>query len=134
MSIAAHPDDPFEIRSVPLTRPFIWIGKGWDDLLHHRGASLAYGWLVSTLAVLILAFERHPFFIAFTITVFLLVGPVMTAGLAELSRRQEHGETANFATSLKALRHHRRNLMGFSNRLLALGPGGNDHKYLDLSF
>lgn len=121
MAIAHHHDQPFSVRSVPVTRPFIWLGKAWDDLLHHRGASLAYGWLVSAFGALILAYERHPFFIAFIISAFLLVGPIMTAGLCELSRRQEAGETADFATSLRALRGHRHNLLGFSNRLLALG-------------
>jgi uncharacterized membrane protein len=121
MAIVSDQSGPFSIRGVPLSRPFIWLGRGWDDLLHHRGASLAYGWLVSALGALILAYERHPFFIAFTVSVFLLVGPIMTAGLCELSRRQEHGETADFSTSLRALRGHRRNLLSFSNRLLALG-------------
>ena len=121
MTIASHPESPYSIRGVPLSRPFIWLGKGWDDLLHHRGASLAYGWLVSSLGALILAYERHPVFIAFTISVFLLVGPIITAGLCELSRRQANGETSDFSTSLKALRSHRHNLLGFANRLLAVG-------------
>ena len=121
MAIASHPNTPFSVSRVPLTRPFIWLGKGWDDLLHHRGASLAFGWLVSALGALILAYERHPFFIAFTICAFLLVGPIMTAGLCELSRRQSTGEKADFATALGHLRGHRRNLMSFANRLLALG-------------
>lgn len=117
------PEDtaPFSIHRVPLTRPFIWLDKGWDDLLHHRGASLAYGWLVSAFGALILAYERHPFFIAFIITVFLLVGPIMTAGLCELSRRQSIGDKADFSTSLSALRGHRHNLMVFANALLVVG-------------
>lgn len=121
MATASHDLPPYSVRSVPLTRPFVWLGKGWDDLLHHRGASLAYGWLVSALGALILAYERHPFFVAFTISAFLLVGPIMTAGLCELSRRQANGDTADFATSLAALRGHRHNLMSFANRLLVLG-------------
>jgi len=120
MSAASHHALPFSIRRVPLTRPFIWLARGWDDLLHHRSASLAYGWLVSAFGALIIAYERHPYFIAFIISAFLLVGPIMTAGLCELSRRQEHGEKADFSTSLQALRGHRHNLMNFSNRLLAL--------------
>ena len=121
MATGTQETAPFSIHRVPMTRPFIWLNKGWDDLLHHRGASLAYGWLVSVMGALILAYERHPFFIAFTITVFLLVGPIMTAGLCELSRRQSIGEKADFSTSLKALRGHRRNLMNFANALLIVG-------------
>lgn len=121
MATSSRESAPFSIHRVPMTRPFIWLDKGWDDLLHHRGASLAYGWLVSALGALILAYERHPYFIAFTITVFLLVGPIMTAGLCELSRRQSIGEKADFSTSLKSLRGHRRNLMNFANALLIGG-------------
>ncbi|MEH6583419.1 MAG: DUF2189 domain-containing protein [Halioglobus sp.] len=121
MTTASHSIPPYTVHSVPLSRPFIWLSRGWDDLLHHRSASLAYGWLVSALGALILAYERHPFFIAFTISAFLLVGPIMTAGLCELSRRQANGDTADFSTSLKALRGHRHNLLSFANRLLALG-------------
>lgn len=121
MATLQHHPNPFSIHRVPLTRPFIWLSKGWDDFIHHAGASLAYGWLVTVMGALILAYERHPFFIAFTISVFLLVGPIMTAGLCELSRRQSTGETADFATSLRALRGHRHNLMTFANALLLLG-------------
>lgn len=67
MATVHHPIDSYPVRSVPLSRPFVWLLEGWDDLLHHRGASLAYGLLVSILGALILAYGRHPFFIAATV-------------------------------------------------------------------
>lgn len=112
-----HPTDIIPIRSVPISRPFIWLSEGWDDLLHHRGASLAYGVLVSALGALILAYERHPFFIAATAAGFLLVGPILTAGLCELSRCQDHGEPANFQSSLEPLRRNRSSLLGVAETL-----------------
>ncbi|MFT4824234.1 MAG: putative membrane protein [Halioglobus sp.] len=121
MALNSQDTTPYSIHRVPLTRPLIWLEKGWDDMMHHRGASLAYGWLVSAFGALVLAYERHPFFIAFTITAFLLVGPIMTAGLCELSRRQSIGEKADFGTSLSALRGHRHNLMSFANALFVVG-------------
>ncbi len=109
---------PPEVRRVPLTQPLTWIAKGWDDLLHHRGASLAYGALVSALGALILIIGRHPYFHAAAISGFLLVGPVMATGLCELSRLRTRGEVSNFDTSLQALARHRGSLLGYAGTLL----------------
>ena len=120
MATTVHSTDLYPIRSVPLTRPFLWLSMAWDDLMHHKGASLAYGWLVSTLGALMLAYERHPFFVAAMTSGFLLVGPIITAGLCELSRRLEAGEEANFETSLLPLKHHRKSLLDFAEVLLLI--------------
>jgi uncharacterized membrane protein len=110
----------YPIRSVPLTRPFIWLSEGWDDLLHHRAASLAYGLLVSVLGGLILLYGRHPFYIAAVWSGFLLVGPILTAGLCELSRCRDEGELADFQSSLRPLRRNRNSLMGVAETLALL--------------
>jgi len=112
--------DQISIRRVPLTRPFVWLSQAWGDMLYHRSASLAYGVLVAILGALILAYERHPFFLAAVTSGFLLVGPIMTAGLCELSRCQDHGEATDFQTSLKALARNRHNLTRFAQILLLL--------------
>ncbi len=112
-----HPLDSYSVRRVPITRPFVWLSDGWDDLLHHRGSSLAYGWLVSALGALIIAYSRHPLYLAVVTSAFLLVGPILTAGLCELSRRQANGEQADFQTSLAALQRNRRSLLSFAERL-----------------
>ncbi|MCZ6828717.1 MAG: DUF2189 domain-containing protein [Gammaproteobacteria bacterium] len=111
------------VRSVPASQPFTWISKGWDDLLHHRGASLAYGALVSILGGMILMYQRHPFFLAAAISGFMLIGPIMAAGLCELSRRRTRGKLSNFNTSLKTLRIHRRSLTRFATTLLLCSIG-----------
>lgn len=120
MATTQHSIDTFPIRSVPLTRPFIWLADGWDDLMHHRSASLAYGLLVSALGALILAYGRHPFFIAALSAGFLLVGPIMTAGLCELSRCRDKGEVADFQSSLLSLKRSRQSLFGVAETLALL--------------
>lgn len=107
-------------HQVPLTRPFIWLAQGWDDLLHHRGASLAYGALASGLGALILAYDRNPVYVASAVVAFLFVGPIITAGLCELSRARDHGEVSNFQSSLLALRINRRNLLTFAKVLAVM--------------
>ena len=120
MAIAHQLFDSYSIRQVPLSRPFVWLKDGWDDLTHHRGASLAYGWLVATLGALILAYNRHPLFIMVMIIGFLLVGPVLTAGLCELSRCRDNGQTANFQSSLLPVRRNPDNLLNFAGTLALL--------------
>jgi len=120
MATANHPVNSFPVRSVPLSRPFIWLSEGWDDLLHHRSASLAYGLLVSALGALILAYGRHPFYIAAVCAGFLLVGPILTAGLCELSRCRDEGELADFQSSLLPLKRNRGSLLGVAETLVLL--------------
>ena len=67
----------------------------------HWGASLGYGALIVALGWTLLVFcGTHPYFIAAAISGFLLVGPMMSAGLCEMSRRYSLGQSANFDESL----------------------------------
>ena len=113
----------YPIRSVPPSRPFVWLQQGWDDLLHHSHASLAYGALVTVLGMLILAYSRHPFYIAAAWTCFLLTGPIITAGCCELSRRRDTGEVADFQQSLQPVSRNRRALLGVART----SPGDLHH-------
>lgn len=114
-------DHPLLLHHVPPSRPLIWLGMAWEDFKANPLASLAYGALVSVMGAIILLFNRHPYMVAGSLTAFLLVGPIMTTGLCELSRRREQGEKADFDLSLRALRHNRSGLFGFANRLLMIG-------------
>lgn len=120
MATVHHSGDLFPVHSIPITRPFIWLGRAWDDLRHTPAASLAYGWIVATLGALILAYSRHPLYIAVAVVGFLMVGPVITAGLCELSRRRDHGEPVSFQHSLAGLASSRQRLANFCGVLLLL--------------
>jgi uncharacterized membrane protein len=121
MNATAHATvNPFQIRTVPLTRPFIWLSRGWQDFLAHPMPSLAYGALISVMGMIVFMFNRHPYMIAASLSGFLLFGPIVTAGLCELSRRRDSGESLDFDSSLKALRHNRHGLYGFAGSLLAI--------------
>lgn len=120
MSIDSHHQPSYSIRNVPLNRPFIWIAKAWRDMLHHRASSLAYGFIVAALGMVILAYERHPFFVASAVSGFMLMGPILAAGLCELSRCSDLNETSDFDSSLKALRRNHDSLLGIANRLIIL--------------
>ena len=117
-NLSGHLAGAHEVRRVSLKQPFVWISRGWEDLLHNKGASLAYGVLVSALGALILIIGRHPYIHAAAISGFLLVGPVMAAGLCELSRLRTRGEEPNFDSSLQALSAHRDGLLRYAGTLL----------------
>jgi uncharacterized membrane protein len=55
----------------------------------------------------------HPYFIAAAISGFLLVGPLMSAGFCEMSRRYSLGESANFDQSLDGFARNPRALFEF---------------------
>src|ERR1700689_5523150 len=91
-----------EVLHVPLFRPLLWLRNGWRDMRRHWGASLGYGALIVALGWTLLVFcGTHPYFIAAAISGFLLVGPLMSAGFCEMSRRYSLGQTANFDDSLE---------------------------------
>jgi uncharacterized membrane protein len=91
-----------EVMKVPVYRPLVWLKDGWLDMRKHWGTSLGYGALIVALGWTLLVFcGTHPYFIAAAISGFLLVGPLMSAGLCEMSRRYSLGQTANFDNSLE---------------------------------
>jgi uncharacterized membrane protein len=111
---------PFQIHHVPITRPLVWLARGWRDFLAHPIPSLAYGALVAALGAVVLMFNYHPYMIAASLSGFLLMGPIMTAGICELSRCRDLGESCDFDRSLRALRHNRSGLFGFARTLLII--------------
>src|SRR5882672_9272965 len=94
-----------DVIRIPVFRPFAWLWAGWLDM--RRPASLAYGALIVAVGWTILVFcGTHPYLIAAAISGFLLVGPLMSAGLCEMSRRYSLGEPANFDDSLDGFKRN----------------------------
>src|SRR5580700_12094623 len=90
-----------EVMRVPVYRPLVWL-HGWRDMRRQLGASLGYGALIVALGWTLLVFcGTHPYFVAAAISGFLLVGPLMSAGLCEMSRRHSLGQPASFDDSLE---------------------------------
>jgi uncharacterized membrane protein len=90
-----------DIVHVPLFQPFVWLRDGWMEMRRNWGTSLGYGALIVAMGWTLLVFcGTHPYFIAAAISGFLLVGPLMSAGLCEMSRRYGLGQPATFDDSL----------------------------------
>jgi uncharacterized membrane protein len=108
------------ITRVPVGRPFTWLSRGWVDMRRNWGASLGYGALIVGLGWTVLMFAgTHPYYVAAAFSGFLLVAPVISAGLAEMSRRYASGEPATFDDSLAAFARRSGPLLAFGG-ILAL--------------
>jgi len=118
--LAEHSISPPHLNHISALKPFTWLYNAWDDMLHNPAASLAYGLIICLLGALILGYSHHPYTIAVAMAGFMLVGPIMAAGLCQLSRQRSRGEIADFDSSLKTLHHNRRDLLLYASFLLLL--------------
>lgn len=110
-----------EIRQVPALQSVIWLRRGWDDVTHLGWASLAHGLLIVTMGwVLLGVASAHLFLVVAAVTGYLLVGPIMTTGLCELSRRRAAREPVGFDDSLDAVARNPASLAQFGAVLAAI--------------
>lgn len=116
----AYLESRFEVRTVPVSQPLTWLRKGFDDMLQRPVSSLSYGVLIAAMGALLLGLGPHPFLVAAAISGFLLIAPVLSTGLCELSRQHEIGNASGFEDSLQALSRNRSGLLTFGGCLLAL--------------
>src|SRR5438128_7614774 len=82
---------------------------------------MAHGALIAILgAVLLMLGSTHSYLIAAAVTGYLLIGPIMTTGACELSRRRAAREPLGFDESLQAVTRNPESLMQFGAVLAAI--------------
>jgi uncharacterized membrane protein len=118
ISVGKHEPLHVEIHHVTMGQPLEWLSSGWDDVKAIGKPGLAHGALIAILgAVLLMLGSTHFYLTAAAVTGYLLVGPVMTAGLCELARRRTAREKLGFDESLRALSRNPEALMHFAGVL-----------------
>ena len=95
----------YALRKVPFDAPYSWLAAGWHDMRRVPRVSLAYG-AIFALAGVLLSFGLTAVGLQSLILVlaagFILVGPMIAAGLYETSRRLEKSEPVSLASTLRA--------------------------------
>ncbi|MDD5249688.1 MAG: DUF2189 domain-containing protein [Rhodocyclaceae bacterium] len=83
-----------DVAQVPLLRPIGWIGAGWRDFRRSPAIGLSYGLVLVGFLALILSYAaQRPYLFTASVSGFLLIGPLLSVGLYEISRRVAAGET-----------------------------------------
>jgi uncharacterized membrane protein len=103
-------------------RPFHWLCDGWREFRRHPGPSLIYGIIVTLggWAALSLALP-HAEFLTTAIAGFIMVTPLIAAGVYELSRQGEQGSRPGFVESVKSLRRNASSIADYGLALLLMG-------------
>jgi uncharacterized membrane protein len=112
-----------EIRRVAFDAPYVWLAAGWRDLRDAPGVSLAYGAVFAAFAYVaalqLTQLDALPLLLPLAFG-FLLVGPILAAGLYEVSRLRERGEPVAFRGVAHAVWAARDQLGAFGMLLLVL--------------
>ena len=96
----------FPVRRVPRDAPWDWLSRGWRDLCTVPSVSVAYGAFFSIAAwiiLFVLSFLEVTSLIPVLAAGFLLIAPLLAAGLYETSRRLEKGRADHSAQGLRRL-------------------------------
>jgi uncharacterized membrane protein len=105
---------------IAVGEPLHWLALGMQDFRHAPAVGIAYGLMVTAMGWLVFALGDHPYFTAAAASGFLLVGPILGAGLIESSRVMEGGGKPTFDSSLRGLDRNRAALQRFALSLLAI--------------
>ncbi len=100
---------PLQIRSIDLDRPWAWLARGWQDMRRNPGVSLAYGVVAAVTSYLLtlgLIWADMLYLLLPLAGGFLLVGPILTVGLYEVSRRAEEGLPTGLGEAILAFRRN----------------------------
>ncbi len=97
------------IRKIELDRPWQWLVKGWQDMRRAPVVSYTYGVLAALTGYVLtvgLLWVDMLYLLLPLMAGFLIVGPILTVGLYEVSRRAELGERTTLMEAMAAFRRN----------------------------
>jgi uncharacterized membrane protein len=102
-------------QEVGLTAPFTWLKEGFKDLLKAQFASLFYGVCFALMGWTIAFFNDTSFALTLAASsAFMLLGPILSIGLYNLSDQLQKGEAPSLRESLTVWRGNIGNLALFA--------------------
>ncbi len=103
------------IREIQSNASVSWLQKGIEDLKTSNIHSIMYGLLFVIAGAIAIWFTRHnPLYVMILLSGFYLVGPTVSAGLYDISRRLEKGEDPSFLHAVSVLGYNLQCLVGLS--------------------
>jgi len=86
-------------NKLSFSAPFRWLNKGWHDFRNAPRHSLIYGTIFATVAWVLIYFSSsyENFLLAGTLFSFLLVGPMLSFGLYDISQQLEQKLEPSFS-------------------------------------
>jgi uncharacterized membrane protein len=95
----------YGIRQVPFDAPYSWLRAGWRDMWSVPRVSLAYGAVFAVVGFLLTVGLTQIGLLSLILVLaagFVLIGPMLAAGVYETSRRLENRELVTLASTLRA--------------------------------
>ncbi len=90
------------VRTLAPSQPLIWLSRGWRDFARAPGTGLLHGALfVAAGAVIVAIGWGRAYLLAGAFSGFLLVAPLLAAGLYEVSRRFARGESPSLRDAVR---------------------------------
>lgn len=94
--VPVFPEPGPRVHRVPIDRPWLWLARGWSDMLRTPRLSLAVGVVIAAVSIglKIGTVVTGAIYLALPLTAgFFFVAPLVAVGLYEISRRLGAGET-----------------------------------------
>ena len=110
-------------RSLETGAAFEWLRAGWADFRKAKGISLAYGFFVFLVSILVasLAWKLGGYVLLFSaLSGFVFVAPMLAFGLYSVSRQLCEGKTPDLAHTIRAVKRPLGNSMVFTLVLLII--------------
>lgn len=110
--------------TVDITAPLRWLSLGWADLRRNPGPGLAHGLLLAMFGWLLLAVAHDQFWLlAGAFSGFLIVAPILTTGLYQVSRNCATGNCVGMQEVISLWRSGDGRLVRFGLLLSVAGTG-----------
>lgn len=114
----------FRIAGVGPGRPFVWLARGWRDLMRCPLPGLLHGAVAAAFGALLVGLLRDRFWLlAGAFSGFLLVAPLVATGLYAVSRGLESRRCIGIAGALAVWRPRDGRLVRFGILLALAGTG-----------
>ena len=112
------------LATISYEQPFLWLSRGWRDLLATPVPGLLHGLAVTSFGLLLVSLAYRQFWLlAGAFSGFLLIGPLAATGLYAVCRALDQGRKPTLLTALAAWRPRDHRLVLFGLLLAAAGTG-----------